>query len=492
MERKSGINLSTSELRKVMDMKRNLGKLKPFSELFNVSKSDVLRLGFFDITPAVDTKLYIDPKLLSDDVCQGFSGAKTTLKSKFDTLVNIISRIKREEGGDVMYEAAVKSLTFKEITGTCLGYSQESIDGNAFGPDQVKEIINRIKQLTDQGYISNDVLELVSIFTPGFGCDLTSDLITFELKDILFTYNEYIIKELNLEKFPSVLYYGHKLLRNPCKEKDVPIILVPAEILSSLPVCTSFYEISEACMANEDARNALQTYIDVNNKYTKDDIFRLISVNPDFAGLLFESYKNSLGNKYDFKKDPLCVIKYREFVDYCLNNSSSRLMFSKTTNLMDIEAVAKECLSIFKHLIENCGGWKFLQSCDEKGAQFIFYALSYTICKENNVSIYPEVDFGNGPVDFLMDNCSKRVSIEFKLSTNSGYQYGIKNQLPTYMLSNQSDFGFFVFINLEDKKSKKIEKVYEAKNKITKIDSSKIDIYIVQAHERPSASKDRS
>lgn len=467
-------------------MKKNIDKLKSFSEIFNIAKEDVERLGFFDITLSIDSKLYIDPKLLTDNNALFFVNAKSELKKFFENLVTIISKIKKPN--DVFWEAANKMLTFKEIHGTCLGYSDSSIYGRSFGPAIRKDIIERVKALTDDGNIDSNLLELLPIFTNGFGCDLSSDLITFAIKDVIFEYNLKIIEELRLQDKDLISYMGKKFLKNPFKEK-LPILLLPKNILSDLPLCDCFEDISNSTYVSEEVRKNLQSYIEIKSDDKKDQIYNFLLTNRDILKTLLYSYANLCGKNYDFETDSLCLSKFREIIKDIETNDCTFYHTTEDLTKLNSYEVSKKCIELFRKLIENKGGRKAIQKFNEKGIQFLFFASSYYFCKVNGVDILPEVNCGSGPVDFLFTNGTKRISVEFKLSKNPDYIHGLQKQLPEYMANNDSVYGFFVFMNFSSETSVRIKRINDAKNSIDQELRKNIEICIVQCDIKPSASR---
>lgn len=468
--------------------KRNFAKLESFSEIFKIEPEQVKSLGFFDITPAVDSPLYIDPKLLTDDVSPFFVGAKSLLTKQFKKILLAISKIGEETKRDIYWEAANNGLKFKELQGTCLGYSKESTMGHGVGQKTRSSIISRIRKIMSKGYVEPEILDLVCVFTDDFGCDLASDLITYLIRDIIFKYNESIITELKLESFSQIKYMGHKLLENPCR-KGTPIILLPKSILSDLPICYSFEDIAFACQLNKEAREALQTYLEISETTRKTAIFNFLMGNDDLLKKLIDNYSSSKGNSYDYEADPLCVWKFRIILNDAVNNFPEVFLLKSSINKRNICDIATECLKNFKHLIEDCGGRNQITHFKEKGLQFLFFASSYSICKANGVDLCPEVNHGKGPIDFYLTNGIDKVCIEAKKSTNTAYLHGLRKQLPAYMKSNESKYSFYLFFNYDNGSSKKIQKLYDAYNKMDESLKQKIKIVIIDSFEEESASK---
>lgn len=392
---------------------KDLGKLKSFSELFDIDSSKVEELGFFDITPAIDSPLYIDAKLLDDNILPNFKNAASTLKGNFNKLLDLIIKIDSESNKDPFWRAANKFLTFTEIQGTCLGYAENSTAGRGVGKMIRADIISNIRKIISKGYIEPELLSLICVFTDNFGCDLSSDLVTFLIKDIIFEYNLFLIKEMGLDDKPKIKYMGYELLKNPYRE-NVPILLVPKSILSDLPVCLSFEDVPYACQLNEEARQELQTYIGISEASKKSAALQYLLVNKELIGKMISHYCSVNGKTYDYESDPLCICKFRNIIEeldmlypdfFDVDNS-----FSKK----NVKDICSECLKRFKHFVEDCGGRNQIIKFDEKGIQFLFYAMSYYFCSSNGIDLCPEVNHGKGPVDFYFTNGSERISGDLK------------------------------------------------------------------------------
>ena len=467
---------------------RDCSKLESFSEMFKIKPEEVERLGFFDITPAVDSPLYIDPKLLTDNVSTLFVGAKRTLTGQFSKILLAVSKIEEESDNDIFWEAANNGLKFREIQGTCLGYSRDSTDGHAVGQKIRSLIISRTRKIMSKGFVEPELLDLVCVFTDGFGCDLASDLITYLIKDVIFKYNLSLIGELKLECYSKISYMGYELLENPCR-KGTPIILLPKAILSDLPICYSFEDIEFACQLNEETRQSLQTYLKISETTRKTALFNFLMGNDDIFKQLIDKYSSSNGNLYDYESDPLCIWKYRSILNNAFTNYPEIFSLNAAINRHNIIEIADECLNNFKHLIEDCGGRNQITNFKEKGLQFLFFASSYSICKSNGVDLCPEVNHGQGPIDFYLTNGVDKLSIEVKKSTNTAYLHGLKKQLPTYMKANDSKIGYFIYFNYDSDDTKKIKKLYNAYNEMEESLRQKIKIIVIDSFKKESASK---
>ena len=458
--------------------------LVSFSKYFNVSKDDVSRLGFFDVTLSVDSKLYIDPKLVRNSKAVGFEDASENLTKAFSTLFTLIGK----SNSDPYYDAAIRQLSFKELRGTCLGYSDENVNGSCIGNKIRQGIVDRIKGIIDAGHVDYEIFELLDIFVDGFGCDRTSDFIAhFIIKNII-KYNLFVINELKLLDKPMIKVGDSFLLRNPIR-KDLPIMLLPRDILSDLPVFYSFEDLDYISNTSDEARKNLQSYIDLDDEWNKDKTYNLLTHDKAAYETIIKAYRISECNPYSFEDDKRAFCKFRDIILEKRENHPEVFENIDDLDKADLYSVVKKCVSVFKHLVEKCGLRNSVREYDEKVAQNLFLATSYIYCIDNKISILPECNSGRGPVDFVFTNGGQRMSVELKKSSNTNYCNGLKKQLPEYMDSNQSIRGFFLFFNVDSKESNKVVKILQTYSEIEKPLKEKIDLEIIECFAIPSASK---
>ena len=151
-----------------------------FSEQFNVPSSALESTGVFDVILDVDTRVFIDPALLELCTEPEFVGARSKVEGYFSNIITLLRHSKRS--GDMYWRRADRLLTFRELSGTYFGYSQNGTGGNAIGAVLRDAILNTIKELMTEGETDPVLFELLGVFQEGIGCDRVSDLITFILR----------------------------------------------------------------------------------------------------------------------------------------------------------------------------------------------------------------------------------------------------------------------------------------------------------------------
>lgn len=119
-----------------------------FTDAFKIDKDTFDATGAFDPILDVDSKLFIDPALLEKTQCKEFLYARNEMEHYFSGIIALLkhSQVK----GDRFWKRADKELCFTEIRGTCLGYSEKSIDGNGIGPNLRTRFLDQSNNLLFQ------------------------------------------------------------------------------------------------------------------------------------------------------------------------------------------------------------------------------------------------------------------------------------------------------------------------------------------------------
>ena len=234
-----------------------------FSEKYNISDEIIEQNAVFDVIMDVDTQVFIDPALLELCTVEEFVNAKEKVEKYF---AGIITLLKHSKGPmDMYWKEANKRLTFKEIKGTCFGYSKKGTDGNAIGSTLRKSILLTIKDLISEGENDPTLFELIGVFQEKVGCDRISDLLTFILYENILNYTERVVSECNTD-FVNVRYRQktYKTCMNPYN--DSPLLLLPKVILSPLPIANDFDDINRICSENQRVREEINSYIDLGGR----------------------------------------------------------------------------------------------------------------------------------------------------------------------------------------------------------------------------------
>lgn len=460
-----------------------------FTDKFKIQKDLLKASNAFDPIIDLDTKFFIDPALIELCNAPEFLDAREKITNFFSSIILIIKHCKFK--GDMFWKNAYKMLSFKEIRGTCLGYSNESTDGNAIGPKLREDILFTIKDLVGTGADAPELFELLGVFQERVGCDRISDLITFILRENIYQYTQRVVGSLGI-KTTTVIFekQPYQVVINPYNRK--PVLLLPEIILSPLPIAKSFEDIDYVCTENQRVRDEINKYIDTDEskKFTKSDIRTMMIVNKDFRDALLFAYKSVPHEAFDFYKSQsgeyIWYLEAQEFAE------KYPLELSKSINTVDdIENITKSICQQFKKLVENNGLNKLLYNDKnpkhESAAQLLFLGIADTYCKANNIDLSPETNKGRGPVDFkLSRGYNKKVLVEVKLSSNNQLEHGFDIQLPIYMAQEETQRAIYLIV--DNGHPKKVGNFIKKYNELDAEIKNKIKYIVIDGTLKPSAS----
>ncbi|MBR1868040.1 MAG: hypothetical protein IJ800_05630 [Clostridia bacterium] len=460
-----------------------------FTDKFKIQKNLLKENNTFDPIIDLDTKFFIDPALIVLCKESEFLNAREKITDFFSSIILLIKHCKVK--GDMYWKKAYKMLSFKEITGTCLGYSDESTDGNAIGPTLREAILLTIKELVGAGADAPELFELLGVFQERVGCDRTSDLITFILHENILQYTNRVVCNLGV-KTTTITFEkrSYQVIVNPYNHK--PLLLLPEIILSPLPIAKSFEDIDYVCTENQRVRDEINKYVDIDGskKFTKSDIRTMMIVNKDFRDALVSAYKSAPREAFDFYKSQsgeyVWYLTAKEFVE------KYPLELSKNVNTVDdIENITNSICAQFKKLVENNGLNKLLydekKPKHESAAQLLFLGIADTYCKANDIDLSPETNKGRGAIDFkLSHGYNKKVLVEVKLSSNSQLEHGFDIQLPIYMAQEETQRAIYLIV--DNGHPKKIENFIKKYNELDLVTKNKIKYIIIDGTLKPSAS----
>ena len=76
---------------------------------------------------------------------------------------------------DMYWKKADRMLKFRELSGTCFGYSQKGTGGNAIGRVLRQNILETIVDLIQEGATDPTLFELLGVFQENIGSDRIID-----------------------------------------------------------------------------------------------------------------------------------------------------------------------------------------------------------------------------------------------------------------------------------------------------------------------------
>lgn len=486
-------------------MKKSSVRPELFSKRFNIPANALDKLGVFDPALNVDTLLFPDPLLLDRSQHPEMRSARKTFDAYFERVMALLHGIKADN--DKVWRTAFKYLSFPEIKGTCLGYGSASISGSGTGPKMTKRLIDTGRDVIRMGIDDPDLFMAMGLFEEDFGPDLIGDMFTNVAFKEIAEFNQRIISTLGVPhrdfdiKLANGSRFQAKFAENlVCGVDDVPVILMPKDILRDLPIATSWGEVQKVAAENDEFRDSLnQSVANLWSKKTlegKDKLKQWAMSNFDAFGSLLDILHGHDGKPYDFIGDPHGEILWRQIGDKISHQYPLDITKPLKLDEASLLAVVDRIVQQFIHLIEDRDLWKelyvdinFSTPRLEKSSQRLFYVSAIAYCDANDLDISPEADTGRGPVDFkLSQGAKKRVLVEMKLSTNTQVVKGFEKQLAIYNAAEKPIASYYVVINVGNigNKWKRLQQLYDVQ---VATEGSAPNLILVNGLPRKSASK---
>ncbi|GEK80144.1 hypothetical protein [Agrococcus baldri] len=431
-----------------------------FSEHFGIQRTD--EDDWFDPHLKIDTKLFIDPLLMLEAGGE-WAEAHEELIAHFVYCYRLVA--KATSSTSLSAQAARRLLTFPEPGELGLGYTAESTRGSGGGDRFAATMADGIAVAIAAGLSNPEHIEEIGILNSGIGADRISDATANVLKSRLIEYTQAVAERHGVELGIHKLKHARvtlaaarwhdepvELPTNPFT--GGPVLLVPAFLLDSLPTLNA--EDWFDSHFNEDIRLSLN--LKVGESVTKAGIVEYARRHPyrvrDWAR---EQTSRSDLTSYDFGADPAGVVQWdqepRAFA------SANPLPPRTIASHDDLVQLVGEVIDRFRHFIEQQRGWSLLWNSDdtekpEEAVQLLFLGLAQPYLRQFNVELDREVELGRGPVDFkVASGTSARLLIEIKKLQNGKFWNGVRDQLPSYLKSDDAAVGWFVAVQYRSAKS---------------------------------------
>lgn len=444
-----------------------------FAEHFGISSAKVTNAGTLDVTLAIDTKLFIDPLLLATSTHPEIAkkGARI-YRAHFEQVIALLKGTKRRD--DPAWKAAMIKLTFPEVRGTCLGYGAASIHGSGFGPKLAARLLDVAHQIVQIGIEDPDLFAAMALFERDIGPDRISDMTTNIILSALADFNVKILRKFGLEGQAFEINGAmHTFIANPYESSTTPLILVPTDVLRELPIAHDWDSVCRAARRNEQLRTRVNEHIaEIWRKKHKRDKAALKEQalsGADAFRTLLDAMHEVDGQPYDSKSDPHGLIAWAIQGQKFAHDNPLKLPRPQKKSVAELRRVVRAIIAQFKHLIERCGLNKELYAGKRKPrhestAQRLFFAVAYGYCKANDIDIAPEIDTGNGKLDFKFSSgFNARYLVEVKLSTNNSVVTGYTNQLEEYRVAQETMEATYLVIDV-GKMGKKDQRLLQAMN----------------------------
>lgn len=463
------------------------------SESLGVSASQLWKYGVFDSYLGIDSLLHVDPARLRSTRIPELRGSYKKFHEYFAKLLEMIAAAK---SGDALERQAINKLLFPEIREAALGYSETSDAGRGVTLEIAKRLYATAKTIIDAGIKNPSIFELAVLFEEDFGADLLSDMTVFMLLEELSAFNKRVAEKLGLQTVTRTVH-GKSGTFIFSQASNKRVLLIPNSILADLPLAKDWTEIDAVSEYNESLRKRVNELVQKAwgryvQRITKPQIKEVLLHHPELLRELLKSYAKAKAEPYDFEGDPRGVFIWHETSREYAKKNPLPLQPAKNTD--DVYILVRRICEHFKHLVEEKGLNELLFDSEgrpkiEKASQLLFFGIADAYCVSNNIDISREPETGRGPADFkLSRGYHERVIVEAKLSSNGKYLNGLTAQLPTYLNAEKAKHGVLLLIKIGEHE-KKLDRIKRVHSKLKKSGQPVPDLFIVDALDRPSASK---
>ena len=469
-----------------------------FSEYFKIDSSVVEKYGAVDISFVCDIPLFIDPMLI-------FNSEKEEYRKLHEEIIRYFHFLYKKSCTELTNKDLKAWFVFNEVPNNWLGYSMSGNRGAALGKKYAEFLYKNIRFAVNNNNISkSNHIEKIMLLYEGSGKDKISDLTVNLIKGYLCSYTEkfakrYLSKDCIKKCIVEKAEFNYETESFVSKEFILPyivnekgkreyVLLTPKDILREDEPAINrkdfldSYEDVRSMIDNDTLRAYVNNYIAKaiseyeekqkrNKKKVSDRSIKKIEKNA------FKELTREYPELYDYyikhvEDNPEQVRKLAR--EECLGEliklyDNSKALISKIIEegyvfREDVEAreEAKNRLKFFKHIIEDCDGYKCLyyngkQIAKENDLQrlfrFVWYGTSYKVDAEPNN--------GRGQADFIVSKGVKNQSIiEFKLASNSSLGH-VFTQVKIYEAANCADGSLIAIFYFTEEEKRFAEKVVE-------------------------------
>lgn len=434
---------------------------RPFTVEFGVPVSALQAAGLFDPVLNADTPLFIDPLLLSESAhpLVRTSGA-AKVRKRFSDIYKLLAVRPRS---DAITAALEKLLRFREVAGTCLGYTAGGISGHGFGRGKSERFFLVATQVEEAGRSDPDLLPLLAVLEPGIGPDLISDMTTNIIIDELCQLTAEFCAANGVPTSSFKLGTGdYQLPTNPCVTgKPTPVLLVPNDILRELPIADSWTDVVRLAQANNDLRGRVNEFIADIMKDTRLSADKQraraaeeLQAHSEAVARVGEYLASLPRTAYDTVGDPHSQRALQRIVGVVENLFPLTSPLPQARDAKSVVELVRAVVEQFRFLVEHKGLWVLLWSdgkrLREEVAQRIFHAVAFSYCASENVHIAVEHHTGNGRTDFIFSRGSEAlVVVELKWSDNPHLLNGYNRQVREYITAEGAIHGFYVVLDCD-------------------------------------------
>lgn len=462
-----------------MDNEANQKK-KPvhFTQAFDLKVKEK-DLDFFDVNLQFDSRIFIDPFLIRKSSIEDerilFDRFGDYFRYAYDVSLGIDSDIEE-------YNRLKNLLNIHEPSEIGLGYTEHSHDGAGPGPSFAKQLFDFFVNSSAKRLIKEEGLYpdgkfnpvTLEIFADRLGPDGISDITANLIMDYLIKYTQDQCEIFDIEtttlpvkydgfNFNEMEWEGggyYDLPENPLKE-GTPVILVPKRFLRAPELYSDTIESKVKGILNHDPELSRKFSLFVNKKISElgiEDVRAVFLKDESVFAKYLEILSRERKEPYDFEEDLLRILSIKSYSNFFEDKT-------KPGSINSCESLLKQTLSfvdIVSDHFSRADGWRDVWR--EKGGKFlphkeavfgrIFRGMGYAYFSHlPTVTFEPEVDMGDGPVDFKIIYKDCRIVIEIKKLSNASrvgdpptpaYLHGVKEQLPDYAYLSRADYAIYI------------------------------------------------
>jgi len=484
-----------------------------FSERFGVDTELIKAYGAVDISLVCDVPLFIDPMLI-------FNSDKKEYKELHQQIIRYFHFLYTKSKQGLSSAQIDAWFSFSEVPNNWLGFSLSGNKGLALGRKYANFLYNNIEFTLDtHGISQGQHIEKAMLLYEGSGKDKISDLTVNLIKRFLCEYTQNFASDYIAPSLCKILpvdkaYFNYNTKSFVSKEYMLPyiidekgrieyVLLTPFDILRADEPSINrknfinSHERIRATIENSTLRAYVNNYIgEAVRHYEEEQKRNHRAISEKTIQRIEKGAFNEIVQEYPELYD--YYIKLREadtneIKQQCLQELNMQLekLLQSSKNLISLfkqngyttdrshsaREEAKSRLVYFKHIIEECDGYKNLyvkgkKIADEKDLQrlfrFVWYGTSYKVDAEANN--------GRGQADFIISYGQNNQNIvEFKLASNSTLIHMFK-QVEIYEAANCADgslIAIFYFSESEHLTAQEIVKTAGYENMIN------VSIYLI-------------
>jgi len=429
------------------------------SEYLGVTAEKLDEYGVLNTNLGVDTKLFIDPKLLKISDIPEFYDAANLIKDYFAKFMQLHAQAGVSER---VRQLMLSMIAISEPKGLAIGYGDKRDTGTAISLSVARQSVWSLEEMLRVGVNDTEIMEMLGLFVKNFGADSISDLMAHIVYKQLCLYTQRVAAEIGVEvhkcKINGDTFY---LPKHPFKVGQ--IIFLPMDILNELPLATEWSEVAQAARRNEEIRQDFNDLVRGDVKEYAEQVKRnpetLLSSADDLRTLL-GVYKGSTSAPYDKLADPLGTLRLNAYLDEISGTLRADQGNYVSTNEV-YDHIMGSIVPQFQRHIQELGANKLLykrvgdnlQKVDdtkpvhEEAAQVLFHGIADQVCSQNNIMLSRESKTAPGAVDFsLGTGYNDKVIVEIKKSNNANLLEGYIKQVTRYEESEAADRSVYVVV----------------------------------------------